>query len=53
MNVAKKLKDIAKNTKVVVVKGEDLIMSEAEGGVIDMSIPVQLEQLKKVIDHSS
>ncbi len=49
---AKKLKSISKDIKVVIVKGEDLIMSENEGGVIDMSVPAQLEQLKKVIDHT-
>jgi flagellar biosynthesis/type III secretory pathway protein FliH len=36
----------------VIIKEEDIIMSETEGGIVDMSVPVQLEQLKKAVDHS-
>jgi flagellar assembly protein FliH len=50
--VAQKLKKISKDTKVVIIKEEDIIMSETEGGIVDMSVPVQLEQLKKAVDHS-
>lgn len=50
--VAQKLKKISKDTKVVIIKEEDLIMCENEGGIVDMSVPVQLEQLRKAVDHS-
>lgn len=49
--IAKKLKNLTKEAKLVLIKEEDLIMSENEGGIVDMSVPVQLEQLKKAVDH--
>lgn len=49
--IAKKIKNLSKDMKVVMIKEEDLIMSENEGGIVDMSVPVQLEQLKKAVDH--
>ncbi len=38
-----------KDARLVLIKEEDLITSENEGGIVDMSIPVQLEQLKKAV----
>ncbi len=49
--IAKKLRNLTKEAKLVLIKEEDLIMSENEGGIVDMSVPVQLEQLKKAVDH--
>ena len=49
--ISKKIKSFAKDAKVVLIKEEDLIMSETEGGIVDMSVPVQLEQLKKAVNH--
>jgi flagellar assembly protein FliH len=50
-SVAQKLKKLAGDTKVVIIKEEDLMMSENEGGIVDMSVPVQLEQLKKAVEQ--
>ncbi|WP_419820946.1 FliH/SctL family protein [Anoxybacterium hadale] len=50
-SVAQKLKKLAGETKVVIIKEEDLMMSENEGGIVDMSVPVQLEQLKKAVER--
>jgi len=50
--IGKKIKSFSKDAKVVLVKEEDRIMGETEGGIIDMSIPVQLDQLKKAVNHS-
>jgi len=50
--IAKKLRNLAKDAKLVLIKEEDLIMGENEGGIVDMSVPVQLEQLKKAVDHA-
>lgn len=47
----KKLRHLTKDAKLVLIKEEDLIMSEYESGIVDMSVPVQLEQLKKAVDH--
>lgn len=49
--IVKKLRSLTRDTKLVLIKEEDLIMSENEGGIVDMSVPVQLEQLKKAVDH--
>jgi len=50
--IAKKLRNLTKDARLVLIKEEDLIMSENEGGIVDMSVPVQLEQLKKAVDHA-
>jgi flagellar assembly protein FliH len=50
--IAKKLRNLARDAKLVLIKEEDLIMTENEGGIVDMSVPVQLEQLKKAVDHA-
>jgi len=49
-NLAKKIKDFSKEAKVVFVKEEDLIMLETSNGVIDISIPTQIEHLKNALD---
>lgn len=49
--IAKKMRNLTKEAKLVLIKEEDLIMTENEGGIVDMSVPVQLEQLKKAVDH--
>jgi Flagellar biosynthesis/type III secretory pathway protein len=49
---AKKMRNLMKDVKLVMIKEADLIMSENEGGIVDMSVPVQLEQLKKAVDRS-
>lgn len=50
-SIAKKLRALTKDAKLVLIKEEDLIMSETEGGIADMSVPVQLAQLKKAVDQ--
>lgn len=50
-STAKKMRNLMKDAKLVFIKEEDLIMSENESGIVDMSVPVQLEQLKKAVDH--
>jgi flagellar assembly protein FliH len=46
---AKKMRSMMKDARLVLIKDEDLITSENESGIVDMSIPVQLEQLKKAV----
>lgn len=50
-DLAKRIKSFSKDAKVVFVKEEDLIMVETSTGVIDLSIPVQLEQLAKAVEN--
>lgn len=50
--ISKKLRSISKNAKVVMVKEVDKIMVETEDGIVDMSLPVQLEQLETAIDDA-
>lgn len=52
-NIAKKIKAFSKDAKVVFVKEEDLIMLETSNGVIDMSIPKQIEHLKNALEMNS
>jgi flagellar assembly protein FliH len=52
-DIAKKLREQMKDAKLVLIQGEDLIAVENQGGIVDMSIPVQLAQLKKAVDHVS
>lgn len=51
--MAKKLRNLTKDAKLVVIQGQDLILSETENGIVDMSVPVQLAQLKKAVDRMS
>lgn len=46
---AKKIQSAAKNVKVVMTQNDDFIMVETENGVVDMSIPVQLNQLQEAM----
>lgn len=50
--MARKMRDLTNNARLVLIKEEDLIMCETEGGIVDMSVPVQLEQLKKAVDSA-
>ncbi len=50
--MAKKIKNKFNGSKFVLLKEEDLIMGESDSGIVDMSIPAQLEQLKKAISHA-
>ncbi len=45
----KKIRNFSKDTKVVMVKEEDQILCETESGLVDMSLPMQMEQLKKAV----
>ncbi len=51
--MAEKLKKLAHKSKVIILKDEDKIMVETSDSVIDMSLPVQLNQLEKAIEESS
>lgn len=51
--MSEKLKKLAKKSKVIILKDEDKIMVETNDSVIDMSLPVQLDQLEKAIEQSS
>lgn len=51
--MSEKLKKLAKKTKVIILKDEDKILVETNDSVIDMSLPVQLDQLEKAIEQSS
>jgi len=51
--MAEKLKKLSKKSKVIILKDEDKIMVESNDSVIDMSLPVQLDQLEKAIEQSS
>jgi flagellar assembly protein FliH len=48
-DMAKKIRSMLGDTKLVLLKEEDLIMAENESGIVDMSVPIQLEQLKRVV----
>lgn len=48
--IAQKIREKINNAKVTMTKIDDSIMIETESGVIDASIPVQLEQLKQAIN---
>ncbi len=49
--MSEKLKNLSKKSKVIILKDEDKIMVETNDSVIDMSLPVQLEQLEKAIEE--
>lgn len=51
--ITDKIKKMSKRSKVIILKDEDKIMVETTNGVVDMSLPVQLDQLEKAIDQSS
>lgn len=49
-SIAKQIHNMSKKAKVVIVKQEDIIMVETESGMVDMSLPVQLEKIKDVLE---
>ena len=51
--MSEKLKKLAKKSKVIILKDDDKIVVETNDSVIDMSLPVQLDQLEKAIEQSS
>ncbi|WP_227017661.1 FliH/SctL family protein [Sinanaerobacter chloroacetimidivorans] len=52
-SIIQKIRSLSKDAKVVLVKEEDIILVETETGIIDMSVPVQTEQLKLAVDEAS
>jgi flagellar assembly protein FliH len=48
-NIAKRVKAVSKNAKVVFVQGDDVILAETKTGMIDLGINVQMEQLKEAL----
>lgn len=51
--IAEKLKNLSKKSKVIILKDEDKIVVETNDSVIEMSLPLQLSQLEKAIEQSS
>ncbi|MGV8906695.1 MAG: FliH/SctL family protein [Acetobacterium sp.] len=47
--ISEKIRKLSKNAKVIILKEDDKIMVETKNGVVDMSLPVQLDQLGKAI----
>lgn len=48
-NITKKIKRFADGLKTVLVKEDDSIMLETDTGVVDASIPAQLESIKEML----
>lgn len=48
-SISKKIRNSFKEAKVVVLQEEDKIMVETHDGVVDMSLPVQMNQLEAAI----
>ncbi|MDD2484857.1 MAG: hypothetical protein PHQ50_07545 [Eubacteriales bacterium] len=48
-NIAKRIKALSKNTKVVIVQGDDVILAETPSGMTDLSVSVQLKQLEEAL----
>lgn len=48
-NIAKRIKAVSRNTKVVFVQGEDVILAETQQGTTDLGIKVQIEQLQEAL----
>ncbi|KNZ41758.1 FliH/SctL family protein [Acetobacterium bakii] len=51
--IAEKIKKLSSKSKVIIIKDDDKIMVETKNGVVDMSLPMQLEQLAKAIDQNA
>ena len=51
-SMAKKIRSISKDAKVVLVKDLDVIMIETENGIVDMSVPQQLKLLKEAVENA-
>jgi flagellar biosynthesis/type III secretory pathway protein FliH len=52
-SIAKKIRQFARNTKTILVKENDSIMLETETGMIDVSVPTQLELLKRMLETAA
>ena len=50
--VIDRIKALSQKSKVVVLKEEDRVVVETDQSVIDMSIPVQMEQIQKAIEEN-
>ena len=51
--ISEKIQKLSKSAKVIILKENDKIMIETKNGVVEMSLPVQLEQLKKAVEQST
>jgi len=51
--IVEKIKKLSNKSKVIIMKEDDKIMVETDDAVIDMSLPVQLEQLNQSIEETS
>lgn len=51
--IVEKIKKLSNKSKVIIMKEDDKIMVETDDAVIDMSLPVQLEQLQRTIEETS
>jgi flagellar assembly protein FliH len=49
-NITKKIRNFAKGLNAVIVKERDTIMLESQTGIIDVSIPTQMEMLEESIE---
>lgn len=49
-NISKRIQNQVKNTKVIMVGGDDVIMAETENGMVDMSLEVQLQKLGDLLN---
>jgi len=49
--ISEKIQNLSKNAKVIILKEDDKIMIETKNGVVDMSLPVQINQLGKAIEE--
>lgn len=47
--ISEKIRKMSKNAKVIILKEDDKMMVETKNGVVDLSLPVQLDQLGKAI----
>ncbi len=52
-SLAKKIRSFSKESKVIFIKEEDILLVETENEVIDMSVPTQIEHLKKALENKS
>lgn len=50
--VIDRIKALSQKSKVVVLKEEDRVVVETDQSVIDMSIPVQMDQIQKAIEEN-
>lgn len=48
-SLIKRVKELCGDIKLIILKEEDVIMAETAGGVVDMSISTQLEQLRQAV----